>query len=967
MRDKSGQKVYEEERAKLGDAIDAIPRMCSWLWERNAPVGDYSSEAVCVRVAGTSDCFVLAVGCELTPTTRKEYEAAQAAKAHCFIFQDSRVSPDAAVRAFIMAERNRAVTGRFSGPDDLARRAVRHLTERAVFALRLVIVNRRRPTEAALRAVEDRSTVWSQPPVPRKYEEQDAAFGESPDKPETFRTVAEIVAEQRRRAERGEAEGAFAELNELAYTLYENGRGDLALEVLDDLRSIVPPGLMSPLEDAWVLNTQALALAQVGKNDEAETLWQRMLALGERLDDKLMRATAMQNLGIAAMNRDDMQQAKELVRGSMQLMQELEEWRSMLQLLNSLVLIAVDEGDYELANGHLDVFERAAREARDWQLLTSAHGNRGRLLVAQGRFEFAEREYREALRCARRTGDPVRELLGLQNLGAVCADQERFGDAMRWYRKGVRLAETFELQVHVEVLRRSLATVLHHAGRNREAIAEFDRARHAAWELGDEHQWAQSTMNMGATYLLAGDATAALEPLEKASSTFRKLGDLDWELRARRNVAVARRALGELDAALNVLDRGLALLPTDAHEERADLLRQAAEWCLENFELRRRAPELFERALDEEASYLDPKDLARRAATVGAFLSQAGLEEPSLVFFDRCIAQLEDGDSAEYGLADALNDRAVALEAVERHDDARADLVRCVQLAGQHGRPILRQKALANLSEVERQRDDVPAALDAAQQAVRLAGELDDEDALSHAIGNLGLALEEDDRPDEADAAFQQLQALADARNVPEWKARAASGFGRIAFIRGEFERAVKNYRLAVSIYQETESASVVFALGGLLESLGKAGQRDGLQEVAQALADRVLAGEEAELVISYLGRAGISWLEQGELDEASSLLGIAVLVGAQQLGGAKPDEADIANEFLPFGHALGYAVLAAQDNAAFEESVVCDAVIDYVDTHDPGAGDALRPYLQMMRKTMRSRRRDEQAADRPS
>ncbi len=111
MRDRSGQKVYEDERAKLGDAIDAIPRMRSWLWERDAPVGDYSSEAVCVRVAGTSDCLVLAVGRELTPTTRKEYEAAQAANAHCFIFQDSRVSPDVAVEAFIKAERSGRLPG----------------------------------------------------------------------------------------------------------------------------------------------------------------------------------------------------------------------------------------------------------------------------------------------------------------------------------------------------------------------------------------------------------------------------------------------------------------------------------------------------------------------------------------------------------------------------------------------------------------------------------------------------------------------------------------------------------------------------------------------------------------------------------------------------------------------------------------------------------------------------------------
>lgn len=43
MRDSNGEKVYEEERATLADAVDGIPRMQSWLWERDAPVGEYSA------------------------------------------------------------------------------------------------------------------------------------------------------------------------------------------------------------------------------------------------------------------------------------------------------------------------------------------------------------------------------------------------------------------------------------------------------------------------------------------------------------------------------------------------------------------------------------------------------------------------------------------------------------------------------------------------------------------------------------------------------------------------------------------------------------------------------------------------------------------------------------------------------------------------------------------------------------
>jgi len=951
MKDSHGRKVYEDERAKLAADIDAIPFLKPWLWERNAPVGDYSSEDVCLGAAGTADCLVLIVGRELTPITRREYETARAAKAHCFIFQDTRVEPDATVTDFIKAERKLVSTGKFSSAEDLARQAVEHLQGRALHSMRQVIVSGRGAAAQPAPIVEDRSAAWSEPPARRRYEEQQVALGEF-DSEDSFRTVAEIVAEQRGRAESGEYETAFNELRDLADALYAGGRADLALEVIEDLRAIVPPGRMTPVDDAWTLNAQALALARVGKGTAADELWRRMLAVGDSLGDKPLRAVAMQNLAITALTDGELEQAKQMALGSVKLMRELEELRPQLQLLNTLALVAIEESDYDKAGDVLDVYEGTARELGDLHLLTSAHANRGQLLVAQGRFKDAEREFREALRLARKTEEPVSEVLGLQNLGAVCADEERFGEAMRWYRKGVRLAETYELPVQVEALRRSLGTVLHGAGRNREAIAEFDQARKVAWELGDQHLWAQSTMNMAALYCRTGNPTAAMDPLERAASTFRELGDLEWELNVQRNMAAVRRQLRALDVAMDVLEAGLALLPAAAHEDRAALLREAAETGLEDPDLLARSVELFERALVEEAAYLSPGDLARRTAMVASFLSLAG-EEEALPFFDRCVAQLEECAAGEYGLADALNDRAVGLERLGRHDAARADLVRCVELTEDGSDDVLRQKALANLSEVERQLEDIPASVSAALSALQLARQLGDDEAMAHAIGNLSLALEDDDRPDEADAALQELKALADAQDVPAWQARAASGFGRLAFVRGEYERAAAHYQAAVRIYETTGSENVVFALGGLLESLGRAGQQDGLQDAVQQLIDRVKAGEDPELVIGYLGRTGVSWLALGDLEAASSMLGIAALVGVQTLGDGELSEEDVQNGVRPLAHALGFVVLAAQGSTEFDDDEVYEAVVTYVDNQHAGNGDALRPFLLMMRDAM--------------
>lgn len=293
------------------------------------------------------------------------------------------------------------------------------------------------------------------------------------------------------------------------------------------------------------------------------------------------------------------------------------------------------------------------------------------------------------------------------------------------------------------------------------------------------------------------------------------------------------------------------------------------------------------------------------------------------------------------------------MERLKRHDEARADLLRCIDLT-EHGQDdSLRQKAFANLAEVERQRGDVSAALSASRAALELARQLDDADAMSHAIGNLGLALEEGNRPDEADAALRELQELADAQDVAEWRGRAATGFGAVEFMRRNFDAAAGHYRRAVSIYDAAGSDLVVFALGGLLESLAKAGSQAGLQETAQALLDRLDEGEDPKLVMNYFARAAISFLERGNLDEGVSLLGGAGLVGVREFVNLKPGEEGSDERIEPLGTALGWAVVAARWDHPLHEDAVYDGFIAYLNDHEDGLGNSVKPWLEQMQEVM--------------
>lgn len=111
--------AMRKERGAAADAVESMPGCSSWRWERDAKAGPYSSENECVNYAATSSGFVLILGDDLTPITRKEYRAARRNGLPCYIFCRRRASRSAAVRLFIAREKRHAVYKTFSNVEEL--------------------------------------------------------------------------------------------------------------------------------------------------------------------------------------------------------------------------------------------------------------------------------------------------------------------------------------------------------------------------------------------------------------------------------------------------------------------------------------------------------------------------------------------------------------------------------------------------------------------------------------------------------------------------------------------------------------------------------------------------------------------------------------------------------------------------------------------------------------------------------
>ena len=220
----------------------------------------------------------------------------------------------------------------------------------------------------------------------------------------------------------------------------EHGRTDVALRICAEIRhfwwirgywsegrrwldsALAAGGESDPqlrFEPLW--GAGLLALWQ-GDVDRGSAVAEEMLALAPEGDPK--RAGAMHMAGMAAGERDDLDQAVELYEESARLAREQGDTGIVTIAVNNLGTIAAHRGDYERA---LELFEEALainREGHDRHLVALALLNIGTTTWMLGDLERARELLRDGLAAAREIGQVDLFIGGFAALGVAYARQD---------------------------------------------------------------------------------------------------------------------------------------------------------------------------------------------------------------------------------------------------------------------------------------------------------------------------------------------------------------------------------------------------------------------------------------------------------------------------------------------------------------------------------------------------------------
>ncbi len=766
---------------------------------------------------------------------------------------------------------------------------------------------------------------------------------------ESSTTLAAAVARARTAGAAGEYREAFDLLLDLADAVHRRGLPHLVFDIERLVDEIIPASAVTDVNRAWMLHAVGKAQSALGRHLAAAHSFETMKTIGVAQADPDIIGTANLNLGNQAHLAGDYERAREFFAESLSSALAQEEFYAATQVIHNISALLIGIGQLDEAQRLLDLASAYIASGGDSRLRAIQSANQAMLAAKRGEYAEAERLFRRSLRQARALNDGIGEVKALQNLGAVSLDQGHVSLALRRYRRALAAAMALNLPESSHAIVQGLATALLRAGREADAAVYLERSRSLAEELDDRGAWAHATADLGALSIRLGNTDRAIPLINEALTVFREQGDVRWQVRGLRNLSEAYRVRGDVEAAASLAEEALALSPEDAHEDRAALL-----WCIAVAWVNRRdvpqANAYFERSLIEERFVDDFAHLASRLGIVAAHFASVGAYEASLPYYTRAL-EIYDG-ATDMPLATALafhirNDRAIALTALERFDEARRDYQSCLRTASEREDRAMALQASMNIGEMERRARRYNDAIGHLSRARDLARELEDDRSEAVVLGLFGIAMTNVADWDGARRAFKNSLTLAEATGNLSARATATGGLAGVAFGKGKYQEAATLYRRAARLNERADkSAQFIEDLAGLTESLSALGYTRRTEATLQRLVEAAQDGGDVKTAADGIARSARWWLKTGKLSEAANLYRIAVSIVANELSS---DSSLVGEErrFADFVRVLMLIDFHIRAEPGLEQDAFYDRLVRSLDDHQESLGTTLQPIFQ--------------------
>jgi len=401
----------------------------------------------------------------------------------------------------------------------------------------------------------------------------------------------------------------------------------------------------------------------------------------------------------------------------------------------------------QAAGAYLEL--RRMAEARDFgaperkaMVLANIEQRLATCLAGLRRYQLAAEHQEQVIEQLKGAGAAASAVMAAQyqSLGALLTKAERFEEAADAYHRSLELLGGEDNEQQAAAVLAELGKSLDRAAEYRAALEMFRRSLDAYARLRQPAAAARQERNMGAILLnRLNDPPRAEGHFRRAAELYGAAGRASDALEARIDFGLCRRAVGDLDGALDIFqqclraarDEGMDRLTARALSEVANTkwlqgryqealalvgrsndiaarlddafrlnvnyqLLGLIEWQLNRYD---RAYRALDRAAEEARRAERPLEVASALNNKGIVLRREGKHEGALAAFRSALA-IDRKLRSRWGMAYDHRNIGITLRLMKRYDEASAELERAVALAQQIGDRVNGAKALLALGDL---------------------------------------------------------------------------------------------------------------------------------------------------------------------------------------------------------------------------------------------------------------------------
>ena len=296
-----------------------------------------------------------------------------------------------------------------------------------------------------------------------------------------------------------------------------------------------------------VFGQRGMIESKRGNHERAKTEFKASLAQARQAKSSAREATALQNLGSNARERNQDREALRWHGKALERAQALGDRRKEVVLLSAIGTIHSQLDEWQIAAERFSEAADIADILEDGEAQSEAWGNVAACWIRLGKPEVAQRLITEALSDPKATTEPSWRATQLMNLGEVLVGLDDPESAVTRFEEAANLSP--EPEQKDKALQRGAEIALAHPGLSNRAPMLLERALGIQMSVGTKADWAWRAATFGALLSDTSQNDVATTYFTKALSVFSRNGDHRRAFYTRNDRAIAKTRTGDLAGA----------------------------------------------------------------------------------------------------------------------------------------------------------------------------------------------------------------------------------------------------------------------------------------------------------------------------------------------------------------------------------------------------------------------------------